>query len=508
MKTDDQTFASFTHMLRRRARPAAVTAMAILLGMMAFTFSIPPVYESSASLLIEAPQVAPETVGATGPQEYVEQRLQRTRQLVLTTDNVNALIKRHKLLQEDGQALSPGDQAVAFNSNVVITPQVTGVVDPRSMRDADLTYAFDVTFKASDPEVAAAVANDLAQLFVTSGAERAKADATRSIAFLSGEAERLQADLREREARLAEFRQTHFGALPENREQTLAMASDLERDLARADDDLRAVRARKDLLEAQLRDTPRDRAVIDETGQEVLAGANRLEAAQRELIAALAKYSEDHPDVRRLRREIASLSAQTATGSAAAPTNPAYLQLQTQINAADVEIRQLTSRRYEIASARTRAQAAVFKSPEYEKQYTDLVRDYELIKEQYQQMRQKQASAEITAKAARADAGETYMLINPAQVPTRPAEPDRVALMFLGLVLALSGGLGIVSLLNAIDTTIRGSADIAQIAGATPLGSIPELHTTAEIRTRRLRDAGITAGMLTAVVVVIAVIAF
>jgi polysaccharide chain length determinant protein (PEP-CTERM system associated) len=507
MKRDDQTLADFMHALRKRARAAAGAALAILLGMTAFTFSLPPVYESFATLLIEEPEVAPEMLGGAGSREYVEQRLQRTRQLVLSSENVAALIERHQLYQDDGEALSTGEKVSRFTASVAIVPQVTGVVDPRSMRDADLTYAFDVTFRDSDPEVATAVANDLAELFIKSGTERAKADASRTIAFLLSEADRLQSDLREREARLAQFRQTHFGGLPENREQSVALAGSLERDMARMDDDLRAARARKDLLDAQLRDTPRDRAVLNETGQEVLSGTNRLEAAQRELIAALSKYSEDHPDVRRLRREIASLSTEVASSSSSAPTNPAYIQLQTQVNAANIEIQQLTSRRYEIASRLNEAQGAVLRSPESEKQYTDLMRDYELVKQQYEQTRQRQATAEVSQKAAKAEAGETYVLINPAQVPPSPVEPDRVGLMFLGIVLAIAGGLGIVTLLNATDATIRGSSDIAAIADTLPLGNIPVMRSAAEARRGRLLDVGLVVGMLAAIAVVVLVVA-
>jgi uncharacterized protein involved in exopolysaccharide biosynthesis len=346
------------------------------------------------------------------------------------------------------------------------------------------------------------VANDLAQLFVKSGGERAKADTARTIAFLQSEAERLEADLRERDSRLAEFRQTHLGGLPENREQNLARARDLERDIARAEDDLRAARARKELLEAELRDTPRDRAVLDESGQEVLSGAVRLEAAQRELVAARAKYSEDHPDVRRLRREIAALSTSVDPSTSSAPTNPAYVQLRTQINAADIEIQQLTGRRNSFAADLRDVQAAVYGSPQYEKEYTDLVRDYELVKTQYEQMRQRQAAAEISAKAATANAGESYVIVDPARVPSAPIEPDRVALMFLGLVLSLAGALGLVSLLNASDQTIRGSADVSAITNALPLGTIPVMLDDRERRKRRVLDFGLAAAALATISVV------
>ncbi len=391
-----------------------------------------------------------------------------------------------------------------FNESVVVTPEVTGVIDPRSMRTANLTYAFAVSFQYDDPEVARDVADSLAKLFVTSNAEQARDASERAIAFLRSEADRLQTDLREREDRLTQLRQSHAGGMPGDREANLNRARDLERDLARVDDDLRSARARKDLLEAQLRDTPRDRPVLDETGQPVILGADRLAQAQQELVAALAKYSEDHPDVRRLRREIASLSADpSVTAAGSVPSNPIYEQLQTQISATDIAIRDLMARRYDMSSTLARLQSAIYQSPEYEQQYTDLVRDYELVKAQYEQMRARETAAEVAQKAAGAQAGESYVLVSPAQVPASPIEPDRVALMFLAVVLAVAAGLGTASLLNSTDSTIRGNVDVYTLLGAAPLGHVPTMRIAAEVRRRRLGDVALAAGMLAAVALVV-----
>jgi polysaccharide chain length determinant protein (PEP-CTERM system associated) len=502
MKPDDQSFSDFARVLKRRGRPAAIAALAILLAMTVFVFAVPAVYESSATLLIEQLNLSTELTGGAGTQEYVEQRLQRTRQRVLTDGSIQALIERNKLY-EPGDKTPLEDRLADFNAGVVITPQVTGVIDPRSMKTANLTYAFDVAFRYEDPDIATNVANDLAKLFVSSSAAQAREDAQQAITFARSEAERLAAELRERESRLAEFQQTHAGGLPDDRTRNLSRVGELERDLERADDDLRAARARKDLLEAQLLATPRDSPVLNETGQLVLRGADRLAAAQQELVAALAKYSEDHPDVRRLRREIASLSAEVSTGAAGAPTNPAFIQLQTQVDAANVEVRDLTTRRNEISSTRARLQAAIFQSPKDEKQYTDLVRDYEVIKAQYQQMRAQQATAELTSQAAGSAAAESYVLINPARIPDDPVEPDRVALMFLAFVLAIAAGLGTAFLLNATDSTIRGSSDVIALLGKPPFGHVPNMRSPTEMRRRRIGDLALAAGMLAAVAFVV-----
>jgi len=502
MTPDTATFSDFMRVLRKRARPAALTAFAVLLIMACFVFLTPAVYEASAKLLIQQMNLPVTLTGGAGAQEYVEQRLQRTRQRVLTDENVKALIERHKLYESTFDVKLLEEKLATFNENVSITPQVTGVIDPGSMRAADLTYAFDVGFRDSDPATAQAVAAELAALFVSSSASQAKEEAEREIVFARTESERLASELREREARLSKFRQAHPVGLPDDRVRNQERAMAFERELAAVDADLRAARARQELYTAQLRDTPRDSPVLDETGQVVLRGADRLAAAQQELMAARSKYSEDHPDVRRLRREIASLTSEVSSSSAAQPTNPAFIQLQAQANAASVEVRELSARRYDLSRSLSSTQGAISVSPQIEEQYADLVRDYEVIKTQYEQMRAQQATAELKRKAADS-AAETYVLINPARVPEDPVEPDRVALMFLGIVLAIAAGLGTAYLLNAADPTVRGNQDVIALAGAEPFAHVPTIRSRTEIRRHRLTNLAFAAGMATITLVLL-----
>jgi len=491
--------------LKKRARPAAITAFAVLLTMICVVFLLPAKYQSMATLLIEHMDMPVELAGGAGSQEYVEQRLQRTRQRVLTDDSVKALIEKYHVYgTSDGADLSYLIEE--FKANALVIPQVTGVIDPRSMRSAELTYAFDVSFVHSDPQVSTNVANALADLFVSSSAAQAREDALRAIEFAKVESERLAGELREREARLTKFRQQNPGGLPEDRVRNQDRASELEREVAALDSDVRAARARRDLLDAQMRDTPRDTPTIDENGQVVVGAADRLAQAQQELVAALAKYSEDHPDVRRLRREIATLSQDAKGGTSKPATNPAYIQLESQVNAANVEIRELSARRTDIASQLAQMRGEITLSPKLEAQYRELIRDYEVIKSQYEQMRSQQATAELKAKAANTSASESYVLINPASVPEDPIEPDRVALMFLGLVLSVAAGIGAAFLLNVMDTTVRGSSDIMAVAGVQPFAHVPALRSPIEVRRRRVTDFTLAGGITVLALVVLYVV--
>jgi polysaccharide chain length determinant protein (PEP-CTERM system associated) len=505
MKADEQTFLEFLKILRKRVRPAAIAAFAVLLAMTCFVFLMPAVYESRATMLIEQLDLPAELAGGPGTRDYVEQRLQRTRQLVLTDENISNLIKRYGLYVSEGEV--PDETQIAtFVKNVFITPQVTGVIDPRTMRSAELTYAFDVGFWDSDPKVSTDVANELASLFVASSVTRALEDAQRSIEFARSESERLAEELRLREGKLASFREKSPGGLPEDRVRNQDRAMSLERELATVDADLRAARARRDLLDAQLRDTARDAPSVDSSGQVVLGSADRLAVAKQELVAALARYSEDHPDVRRLRREIATLTTESAGTMQSPPTNPAYLQLESQVNSAAIEIRELSTHRGSISGQLYSLQGAVTLSPRLEEQYQELVRDYEVIKTQYEQMRAQQASAEMRSKAAGSTANETYVLINPARIPDQPVEPDRVALMFLAIVLSISAGIGTAFFLNAADTTVRGSSDVVALAGAQPFAHIPTMQNNTEVRRKRLVDFALAGGITLLAIVVFVIV--
>lgn len=489
MKPDERSFSDLVRILRKRARPAVLTALGVLLVMSAVVFLLPAVYEASATLLIEKASMPVQLSGGTDAQEYVEQRLQRARQRVLTDENAQALMERHQLYGND--ALE--DKLLAFNENVLITPQVTGVIDPQTMRAAELTYAFNVAFRDSNPETSQVIANELAGLFVAASSAQAKEEAERAVEFAKVESERLASELREREARLAKFRQQYPGGLPDDRVRNQERAMSIERELALVDTDLRSARSQKELLEAQLRDMPRDAPSVDASGQVVLGGGERLVAAQQELVAALARYSEDHPDVRRLRREIATLSAEVSTTPAAPPTNPAYIQMQTQANAANVAVRELTARRYELSRTLSSLQGSITLSPQLEEQYTELVRDYTVMKTQYEQMRAQQATAELQAKAA-GTAAETYVLINPARTPEDPVQPDRLALMFLAIVLAIAAGLGSAFLIDAGDPTIRGTADVIELAGVEPFAHVPTILSSSELHRRKISNISIAAG--------------
>jgi polysaccharide biosynthesis transport protein len=192
-------------------------------------------------------------------------------------------------------------------------PLSVSALHARSGRASNITYAFQVTFRYSNPVTARNVVEELSTLWLAENESLRTEAATRTVRFLDAEVTAMRDRLAESQARLAEFKERHSGSLPDDVQLNLRAQERLSMELTTVENQLRAARERKDLLEGELAETPRFRPVLSESGEPVLGGADRLAMLQQELITARGRYSDSHPDVIRLRREIAALSDESGS---------------------------------------------------------------------------------------------------------------------------------------------------------------------------------------------------
>ena len=235
----------------------------------------------------------------------------------------------------------------------------------------------------------------------------------------------------------------------------------------------------------------------------------RLEAQRTALAAARERYTADHPDVKRLEKSIASLKQEAAEAATIAPRkgpagaepdNPAYIQLQAQVTAAETELRTLREKREELKGRVAEYETRLTRTPQVEREYRALARDYENAVAKYQEIKAKQMEAELAEVLESERKGERYSLIEPPLLPEKPARPNRPAILFLGLVLSFAGGLGSVALAEAMDDTLRDRRSVEGILNAPPLAVIPYIETPYERRLKVWRRAGATLTIVVAIV--------
>jgi uncharacterized protein involved in exopolysaccharide biosynthesis len=241
------------------------------------------------------------------------------------------------------------------------------------------------------------------------------------------------------------------------------------------------------------------RAETGASGKEAdTADMKKLEA---ELVALRERYSEDHPDIQRIKRSLAALKASAIKQAAAPgmadkragpdpvqrPDNPAYIALTTQIEGAKRELSQLSALRDDLRAQQRTYDSRLLQIPEIEREYHNLTRDYENARTRYREVKAKQMQAEVSQELEKDRKAERFSLGEPASLPERPFSPNRPAIALIGLIAALGSGLGLAGLRDAFDASVKGPLELARIATVPILTAIPYIETRWERVGKRRR---------------------
>jgi polysaccharide biosynthesis transport protein len=233
----------------------------------------------------------------------------------------------------------------------------------------------------------------------------------------------------------------------------------------------------------------------------------RLENTRSALADAKQRYSPEHPDVIRLERQVTDLEAQLAAEPPRAPVvsgstpnslpveadNPAFVQIQAQLSATRNDLAALAGEMDKLHAQADSYQRNISLSPQVEREYRELTRDYENARLKYAEIRSKQVEAK-TAQDLEADRkGERFTLIDPPLPPEEPISPNRPLIFIAGFVLSIGLAVGLLWYLETMDATVRGRRDLFDLTGIPPLALVPHIGTLAEERAAK-RRVWLTAG--------------
>jgi hypothetical protein len=175
--------------------------------------------------------------------------------------------------------------------------------------------------------------------------------------------------------------------------------------------------------------------------------------------------------------------------AAALARDPMYVALDREMDQIAIDLASRSAERQtlegQIRDARTRVAAM----PQREQEYASLTRDYENLKSTYQSLLGKQIQAGMAEDLERKQAGATFTVLDPADVPKSPVKPDRLKILLVGLVLGLGAGAGGAYLGETLDQSVRTVEQLKQAYGLPVLGAIPDLAEE-EARVRRRAKRG------------------
>jgi uncharacterized protein involved in exopolysaccharide biosynthesis len=387
MTVGEETGGSSSPLLiiRRRRKPLLLVIAAVLLLTALAAFFWPPRYSATGVILIEQQELPNELVRST-VSSYASQRVQIISQRVMTTENLMSIIQRYDLYASMRRRKPREEVIKRMRADTTLQMISADVIDPRDGRPTKATIAFSITYNSPSAELASKVANELVSLYLQQNIESRQQSSRDAAVFLTGESARLDAEIKQLQAKIADFKEKHADELPELTQFNEQRMVRLEEDIRDTDAQLRSLDQQVTYLDAQLAQISPTAQVYASTGERVQSPADRLKYVRTEYARALAMYSPSHPDVQRLKREMEGLEAATAVDADVAKAE------------ANDDRRQLEDAQGQLASARQR----------YSPDHPDVVRLERLV-----ESLRSRVSAEPSAGPGSADAAVGVQLEKP-----------------------------------------------------------------------------------------------
>jgi uncharacterized protein involved in exopolysaccharide biosynthesis len=388
------------------------------------------------------------------------------------------------------------------------------------------------------------VTDKLANLYVEEDAKRKQRVVSATTDFLELELERLKANIDLQEKKISEFKKKHLRELPSDVNINNQTVSRLERELDVANMELRSLKEKKLYLESELATTEPLSPIVVE-GDKIATNPNqRLKELNIQLTQLKSVYSDKHPDIKKLNREISELESQVQSSGVSTekvkrlkqlenelaelegklgpkhpdvkalkkeiellsneidglmtekaklkiseekPDNPLYINLEMQINAVNLEIQAIRADQENIIESIEKYQKRLQKAPALEQELNALTRDYEASKAKYQETLNELMAAQVAKEVEGKQQGERFIIASPAYLPTKPYKPNRLVIILVGFIIAISASFIFTAFQEAIDDSIKTTDQLKQITDVPVLTSISYIATDREKRLKRLK---------------------
>jgi len=451
-------------------------------------------------------------------------------QTIESHNTLTSIINTFGLYPKDKSRLPIEDVIDEMKSAISISPVSTIGGSGRQVP------AFAIAFSYYDRHTAQKVVEDIASKFIDQYNGATSDQTVISTQFFKDQADQARKQLDDVENRLTEFRVSHNGRLPDQVETNRQQLNVLQANSQFYSTSLATAQAQKLTLESNLgilkervtnasKETQEAVAAPPPKSLALLEAEREVEGVQKQLRDLRQTYQETFVDVvlaksrladaEKKRDDIEKSDAEARKANPVVrPVNQQALreiqswneqirQMQSSIEAKDLEIEQATKDLKRSNDQINQYQARIETIPAGTKEYDDLQRDRDMAKQKYEDMDTKLARAQTEQDLDSRKQGETLEILDSASLPTQPTEPKRAMDIAIGGGIGLLLGILIAGAREMKDTSLKNLKDVRAYTQMTILGSIPLLENDFVVRRRRrLAWLGWTTACLAAAVVV------
>ncbi len=447
---------------------------------------IPDKYEASARVFVDTQSILKPLMAGLAVQPNVEQQVMMLSRTLISRPNLEKLIRM-------------ADLDLATQSKADREELLETLASSLQVKSTNRDNLYTISYRATEPAKAQRVVQALVSIFVESSLGDKRQDSTSARKFIDDQIRVYEKKLEEAEARLKDFKLRNVEMQTGEGKTGVDRLSEVSLILNKSKLELREAEQARDALKRQivgeepvlLPDAPGS-----DSGVSLPEIDGRIDVQKRNLDTLLQRYTDQHPDVIGTRRLIKDLEEQkrqeliarrkfaAANPGSAVSNNPVFQQLKVSLAEAEANVASLRTRVAEYESRYKRSTELLKTMPQLEVEYTQLNRDYEIHKKNYEQLVTRRESAELTGDLESAGGIADFRLIDPPRVSPKPVAPNRLVLLPLGLLIALATGFLVAFVASQLRPVFFDGKSLRDVTGMPVLGIITVLPSD----TRRLQE--------------------
>ena len=433
--------SSYTRGMWRYRWYAQMVAWPVCFAGWLVVYLLPSQYEATARVFVDTQSMLRPLLQGLAVQTNTSEQVQMMTRTLLSRPNIEKIARMADL---DLQAKTPEEMELLLNR---LTKRIV-------LNNAGRENIFSISFTHTDPQIARQVVQSLLTLFVESSLGNTRKDSSAAQHFLEEQIKEYETRLLAAEDRLKDFKRQNVSVMPSEGRGYYDRLSGETATLERAKLELREAENRRDELRRQLSGEEPSFGMVPQPPPPppratASLGESRIQALESKLDDLLLRYTEEHPDVVVLRKQIEEQRAlekkrQEATQvkqTVRTPTldaNPVYQQLKIALGNAEANVGALQVRVKEYENRVMTLNKLVDTVPQVEAELARLNRDYAINKQNYESLITRRESAKISEEAEQSSDNLKFKIVDPPRVPLSPVAPNRPLLA----TAVLLGGIG------------------------------------------------------------------
>ena len=458
----------------------------------------PKVYESTALLIYQQAKINPGSKMTPDVQTQTREMVATLAQQVTSRSSLEAIIKQFDLYPGMRQKLPMEDVVDLMRENhIAISP--------------DKGDVFKVSFNGDTPKKVKEVANALAARFIEENLRYREEKATETSAYVGDELELAKATLDKKEAVMRDYKLKNYNEMPQQFETNSTRLTALQAQLQANRNSAQELERTKILIQEQI--SLRKEALL-QMGPQALLGTRdargggtvnpamaEMAQARQQLAELRLRYTENHPEVKRLAKKVAALEGSNSSlgkepdgasadqAGAPAPLHDSQLdQLVVQFKKADLAMDSLNQENEGLKKQISQYEKWLSMTPVREAEWTALTRDYQQLSDHYQQLVGRNLEAGAAESLERRQKGSQFKIVDSAYLPEKPIRPDFKKIMLLALAAGLGLGGGLAFLLEVQDSSFRDVAEVEAYLGLPVICAISRIRTDKDIKAERRKS--------------------